>query len=337
MLTVAVNAIGFAAAAAVAVAAGVHFQHVTGAVPPPQVRAAARLPLLPDLGVYEPTSPRSYSGVTEFSRLIRRSPNIAVYYSSWWEPFRVPFAQAAKAHHATPMVQIEPKDVSLASIAAGRYDPYVRAYARAVRSFRQPVILAFGHEMNATWYSWGFGHTPAADFVAAWRHIHQVFAAVGARNVRWLWTVNVVGPQANAIKGWWPGAEYVTWVGIDGHYFQPSIRFPALFGATLGQIRKLTSERVLIAESGIAPFVQINRITDLFAGAWAHGLLGVVWFDVKGHNLRIEHHPAAIAAFRQAVSKYFKPAVSGHPGTAASSHAARIHRATFRPRSSGRG
>jgi len=304
MLTVAVNAIGFAAAAAVAVAAGVHFQHVTGAVPPPQVRAAARLPLLPDLGVYEPTSPRSYSGVTEFSRLIRRSPNIAVYYSSWWEPFRVPFAQAAKAHHATPMVQIEPKDVSLASIAAGRYDPYVRAYARAVRSFRQPVILAFGHEMNATWYSWGFGHTPAADFVAAWRHIHQVFAAVGARNVRWLWTVNVVGPQANAIKGWWPGAEYVTWVGIDGHYFQPSIRFPALFGATLGQIRKLTSE---------------------------------VWFDVKGHNLRIEHHPAAIAAFRQAVSKYFKPAVSGHPGTAASSHAARIHRATFRPRSSGRG
>src|ERR1035441_1028975 len=48
--------------------------------------------------------------------------------------------------------------------------------------------------------------------------------------VKWLWTVNVVpGPQVSAIKAWWPGAAYVTWIGIDGHYFQAPVRFAGLF------------------------------------------------------------------------------------------------------------
>lgn len=313
ILTVAVNAIGFAVAVSVVVAAGIHFEHERGAVPRPYTPPPP--PPLSYLGVYEPASPGSYSGVEQFSRLIGHRPQIAVYYSSWFEPFQIAFARAAHAHGAVPMVQIEPSGISLAAIAAGQYDSALAAYARAVRSFGEPVILCFGHEMNADWYSWGYHHTRAAVFVAAWRHVHELFAAEGAGNVKWLWTVNVVGgPRVRAIKAWWPGAAYVTWAGIDGHYFQPSIRFPQLFGATIAQVRKLTRDPVLIAESGIAPYVGIEKITDLFAGAQAHGLLGVVWFDVKGHNLRIENDPAAIAVFEHAVSRYVKSATSGHPG-----------------------
>jgi len=306
----ALNIIGFAAAVSIVIAAGMHFEHEKSFVPRERTRPSP--PLMSYLGVYEPASPGSYSGVEEFTRLIGHQPQIAVYYSSWFEPFQSAFARAAHAHGASPMVQIEPTGISLAAIAAGQYDSYVTAYARAVRSYGQPVILSFGHEMNADWYGWGYRHTSPAVFVAAWRHIHQVFAAEGADNVRWLWTVNVVGgPEVSAIKAWWPGAAYVTWAGIDGHYFQPSIRFPQLFGATLGQVRGLTRDPVLIAESGIAPDVGIDKITDLFAGARAHGLLGVVWFDVKGHNLRIENDPAAISTFERAVGTYFKPLADG--------------------------
>ncbi len=320
ILTVAVNAIGLAAAISVVIATGIHFEHQKAVIPRPYTPPPP--PPLSYLGVYEPASPGSYSGVEEFSRLIRHRPQIVVYYSSWYEPFQVSFARAAQAHDAIPMVQIEPSEISLAAIADGKYDSDLATYARAVRSFRHPVILSFGHEMNADWYGWGYRHTRPAVFVAAWRHIYKLFAAEGADNVRWLWTVNVVGgPQVSAIKRWWPGAAYVTWVGIDGHYFQPSIRFPQLFGATLTQVRKLTRDPVLIAESGIAPYVGIERITDLFAGAQAHGLLGVVWFDVKGHNLRIENDPAAIAVFERAVSRYLKPTTSGHPrGTVTDDH-----------------
>lgn len=315
VLAIAINVIGFAAAVAVAVAAGMYFEARPGQVPNPDAHAGP--PLLADLGVYEPTSPASYSGVQEFARLIGHRPQIAVYYSSWWEPFQTAFAQAAHRNLATPMVQIEPRGVSLAAIAAGQYDSYLSAYARAVRSFGQPVIISFGHEMNADWYGWGYRHTSPAVFVAAWRHIHNLFAADGAADVTWLWTVNVTGgPQVTSISQWWPGAAYVTWVGVDGHYFDPSIRFPQLFGATLSQVRRITRDPVLIAESGIAPDVAISRITDLFAGAQAHGLLGVVWFDVQGHNARIEGDPAAIATFEHAVSRYCEPANIGSGTTA---------------------
>ena len=69
--------------------------------------------------------------------------------------------------------------VSLAAIASGRYDAYLRSYAAAVKAFGSQVILSFGHEMNGYWYSWGYRHTSPAAFVAAWRHIVTVFRAVG--------------------------------------------------------------------------------------------------------------------------------------------------------------
>src|SRR6185437_7678694 len=47
----------------------------------------------------------------------------------------------------------------------------------SVRDFGSPVVIGFGHEMNAYWYSWGYRHTPAATFVAAWRHIVTLFRA----------------------------------------------------------------------------------------------------------------------------------------------------------------
>ena len=67
------------------------------------------------------------------------------------------------------------KDVSLASIAVGHYDAYLRTYAHAVRTFRCRVVLSFGHEMNGSWYSWGRPQTSPATFIAAWRqHLSRV-------------------------------------------------------------------------------------------------------------------------------------------------------------------
>ncbi len=76
-------------------------------------------------------------------------------------------------------MQIDPTGISIAAIASGHYDSYLSSYAEAVRAYRHPVILSFGHEMNGYWYSWGYLHTPPAAFVAAWRHIVTLFRALG--------------------------------------------------------------------------------------------------------------------------------------------------------------
>jgi hypothetical protein len=233
-----------------------------------------------------------------------------IYYSHWLEPFDVHFATAAAKHGAVTLVQIAPTNVSLASIVSGRYDAYLRSYAFEVKAFSARVILSFGHEMNGTWYSWGHLHTPAAAFVAAWRHIVTLFREEGARNVTWLWTVNIIHMNRNIPNPapWWPGSSYVDWVGIDGYYYSAAWKFAPLFGPTILAVRELTSDPILISETGAAPAAgQPAKIADLFAGVGTFRLLGFVWFDAS-HTMdwRLSS-PAAIAAFRRGAKTYESP------------------------------
>lgn len=261
------------------------------------------------LGVYVPGMPASAAGLTTFGSATGTRPNVAVYYSGWYEPFRSSFATQAASDGAIPLVQVDPAGVNLALIGRGWYDKYVAAYAQAVRGYGRPVIISFGHEMNGDWYSWGHQKTPAADFVAAWRHIVKVFRAWGADNVTWLWTVNSLagGPgQAVDPQPWWPGTDYVTWVGIDGYYFHPAQSFTSLFGGTISALRRFTHDPVLVTETGVAPAAgQAARIPGLFAGARTAGVLGIVWFDASGYrDWRIDKDPAALAAFRKAAQGF---------------------------------
>jgi mannan endo-1,4-beta-mannosidase len=263
------------------------------------------------IGVYQSEAPGSYAGITKFTTKTGIKPQLVVYYSGWFEPFKTSFAKTAAEHGAVPLVQMNPQNISLAAIASGRYDGYLTSYAEAVRSSHHPVILGFGHEMNGNWYSWGYRHTSPADFVAAWRHIVTLFREVGARNVTWLWTVNVMhtGSSISHPGPWWPGSKYVTWVGLDGYYYKQSWTFAPLFGPTIAAIREFTHAPMLIAETSAAPTTnQPAKIANLFAGIHLYGLLGFVWFNsVHVLDWRL-NSPPAIAAFRQGAKTLIRPA-----------------------------
>lgn len=260
--------------------------------------------------VYEQGAPASAARLAEFTAATGVKPRIVMYFSSWHEAFSASFAQSARNLGAYVLVQMQPDGVSLDSIAAGDSDNYLYSYALAVRDFRYPVILSFGHEMNGDWYSWGDGQSSPASFVAAWQHVVQVFRKVGATNVTWLWTVNSTEGASSALSQWWPGAHYVNWIGIDGYFAQPTDTFEAIFGGTLAIIRKFTADPVMITETavGVTPNRE-SQIAALFAGAKASHMIGVLWFDQAQHSglyhqdWRLEDDPAALAAFRTAVRK----------------------------------
>ena len=257
------------------------------------------------LGVFEPGSPHSYAGVDEFARAVGRRPNLVTYYSVWGEQFQQAFAETAAEQGATTIVQIDP-NVSLAKIAAGTYDSYLSTYADEVAAFRHEVIISFGHEMNGYWYSWGYHHTPAATFVAAWQHIVNLFRRHGADNVKWLWQVNSINSLTGPVRDWWPGARYVTWVGISGYYYLPGNTFDNVFNPVFNAVRQFTQDPVLIAETAVGPQAgQARGIKDLFAGLRMQHDLGLVWFDqhstgglYKGEDWRLEGDPSGLAAFR---------------------------------------
>ncbi len=266
------------------------------------------------LGVYTKNLPKSYDGVTAFKQTTGTTPDVVMYYSGWYVPFPTGFANTVAAQGAAPLVQMDPDGISISQIASGHYDGYLSAYAEAVRAYRHPVILSFGHEMNGNWYSWAYQHTSPTEFVDAWRHIVTLFRALGASNVTWLWTVNVIDdtqhgtiPRPNA---WWPGSSYVNWVGIDGYYLKPNWQFAPLFGPTIGDVRTFTSAPILIAETGAEPATnQAAKLADLFSGVKAYGLLGFVYFDTTnmiGQPFGLSSS-AAVAAYSKGASTYKRP------------------------------
>ena len=303
------------AAVAIAGVVGFGFHHRPAADGP--LRSPLPTTPMSYLGVFADGAPASYAGVASFTHATGVTPDLVTYYSGWYEPFQVKLARAAASHGAAPLVQIDPTGVSLTAIAAGHYDAYLSSYAEAVRAYRNPVILSFGHEMNGPWYSWGYRKASPAEFVAAWRHIVKVFRALGARNVTWLWTVNIINNTQNGkIPGpaaWWPGNAYVNWVGIDGYYLKPSWAFVPMFGPTITALREFTRDPILIAETGaVHASGQSAKIADLFAGIRTYGLLGLVWFDsidpINQKDFRIDT-PAASTAFRHgAQTTYKRPA-----------------------------
>ncbi|MGP7996194.1 MAG: glycoside hydrolase family 26 protein [Streptosporangiaceae bacterium] len=261
------------------------------------------------LGVYEPGAPPEFRPVEQFSDTAGRLPNLVEYYSGWAEPFDISFADLMHRHHIIPLVQIDPTFASISGIAHGAYDDYLRSYADSVRSFDHPVVIGFGHEMNGSWYPWGYTHVQPSTFVAAWRHIVSLFAGQGAENVTWLWTINQDHHGTGPIKSWWPGDRYVSWVGIDGYYLRASDTFRTVFGTTIRQVRTFTQKPVLLSETGVGrgstPFAEIQ---DLFAGMQQYQTLGLVWFDadqsgsILRQNWRLEDDPTGAVAFRLGVS-----------------------------------
>jgi len=302
-----VSVLAFALAVAAVTFTGFRFTSMHS--PPPPAHASLPPRVASYVGVFEDGAPPSYKPVAVFAKAVGKTPNLIGYYSGWAQPFAAAFFQRMHGRGIIPYVQIDPTYASVSAIADGVYDGYLRSYANSVRNFRHAVVIGFGHEMNAPWYGWGYGHVRPKVFVAAWRHIVTLFGHQGAKNVTWLWTINQDRPGTGPVHLWWPGDQYVTWVGIDGYYFKPSDTFESVFGRTINEVRAFTGKPVLLSETGVGPSAgQFAKITNLFTGMHQNHALGLVWFDVAQHNpplrqdWRIEDNHVAEVAFKLGIA-----------------------------------
>ncbi|WP_199550101.1 glycoside hydrolase family 26 protein [Streptomyces sp. N35] len=255
------------------------------------------------LGMAADGIPGSLKPVDEFSKAAGKNPNLVGYFVAWNTPFNSAEAKDIWAKGALPFMNWEPFDASLSSIAAGKSDAYIRDYAKNVRKLDVPIAMTFGHEMNGNWYPWGSGKASAKDFVAAWKHVHDLFKDEGASNVIWTWSANITLPVPDVkLKPYWPGDDYVDWVGVVGYYVKngPST-FKSLYGSTMDEIRTFTQKPFLIPETGSEPGSRkASDINSLFQGvASRDDVLGFIWFNInKESNWRIDSGPQAEKTFR---------------------------------------
>ncbi len=140
------------------------------------------------------------------------------------------YLQNLDAHGSVPMVTWLPTNwnggdqssYSLAAIAGGAQDSYLRGWAQQLHAYGKPILIRFAHEMNGTWYPQWSGD-PAA-YIAAWRHIHDLFVQNGATNVQWVWAPNIWYQVSLATDGraYYPGDGYVDWVRSTATTIRPT-------------------------------------------------------------------------------------------------------------------
>ena len=285
------------------------------------------MPLDRWVGFYLPDVPAQIAPLAQLeSETGRRAAVTSYFLGVSAEPFDPVRAANAAAHGVTPMITLEFWNYSapagaqpafrLTSIAAGAHDAYLSRFARDAKAFGQPVWLRPLHEMNGSWYPWCGtvnGNSPA-DFVAAWRHVREVFRAQGADNVRFVWcpeATSAPDTAANAIARYWPGDAYVDYVALDGFNWGGEKRssFTEVFGSGYADVTRLTEKPLFIAETscGEAGGDKTAWIEDMFrelSSAYPR-VRGVVWFDaLKERDWRIESSAESLAAFRQGARQW---------------------------------
>jgi hypothetical protein len=221
---------------------------------------------------------------------------------------------------AYSLVDVETGTVPLSQVTSGAYDSALRAWAAGARQWGHPFFLRFDWEMNGGWEPWGttaINHNTPADFLAAWRHVHDIFTAAGASNVLWVWCPNAVAPHHKMTDPAYvyPGASYVDWTCLDGYNFdRPWTSFTRLYSRSYHEITRLAPDKPMI----------IGEVASTGRGGnkahWIRGMFralntrfrniqGLVWYDKWGEEGKdprdwpIDTSRAAAAAFRRGIRK----------------------------------
>jgi glycosyl hydrolase family 26 len=251
----------------------------------------------------------SLAPVNAFATSVGKRPDLVGQYLAWGSAFDARAVAAAWSYGALYYIAWEPYDTSCQAIADGQDDAYITRFANAIRKLNLPVAISFGHEMNGNWYPWGTSDTSASEFVAAWRHIHNLFVQAGASNVIWVWNPNIINPVPQVqLQPYWPGDAYVDWVGITG-YFPTSgpETFASLYDPTIAEIKKFTTKPMIIAETSVETGPsETEAVHSLITGVKRHpNVLGFIWFDFDkdGVDWQLESRPTVRAAMATDIAR----------------------------------
>ncbi|WP_433059768.1 glycoside hydrolase family 26 protein [Dactylosporangium sp. CS-033363] len=282
-------------------------------------------------GVFTDKGPGDLTDYNGFVQAAGKGPQVMMFASGWGAEKhfdRQPFDRIVN-RGMLPMMGWEPWDYRaeskqdkdrgtqpsyrLSNITGGKFDGYLEEWASGIKALGYPVAIRFAHEMNGYWYPWGesANGNRDGDYVAAWRHVHDLFARTGANNVIWVWSPNVVYENSTPLSELYPGDDYVDWVGLSGYYGTGGLEayqtFDQIYRPTLNELKTLSKRPIVVTETAATDKQgrKADWITDLLQTLPKHPeIIGFLWYEsVKETDWRIAATPAASAAFAQGIAQ----------------------------------
>jgi len=250
------------------------------------------------------------SRITKAEKRLHRHVDVVMWYQ-WWDAGLLAGGKRATIFHPKwisslgdrqayikwepwkPGATLTQPKFALKTITAGDHDEYIREWAGRIRDDGRTIYLSPLPEMNGFWNQWSIpiGKHKPEDFIAAWRHIHDIFTELGCTNARFVWAPNAGDmPPEFPMELFYPGSDYVDVLGLSV-YNWGTVRtwsawrsFEDIVTDYYDRITKLGSQPVWIAEMGCASVGGDKA-------AWIHEALScmpklsrletVIWFDMK--------------------------------------------------------
>jgi beta-mannanase len=257
-----------------------------------------------------PNQAARVAAVASFEQAIGRKLDLVNVYHPWTEKFPsvadFQFVQQGK------VLMISWASTDISSILSGADDQLITDRATALKALGAPVLLRWRWEMNRPNLAGAVGS--AADYVAAWKHLRSVFAAVGATNVGWVWCP--IATDFNATNGpsYYPGDDQVDWLCTDVYPGPANGSFASVASEFMAWAAS-HHKPVVIGEYGVESS-NANQ-AQWIAGAQAYArqtphIKAMAYFDADRvengvtRDFRLEGTTAPLAAFKAMVqSPYF--------------------------------
>lgn len=218
-----------------------------------------------------------------------------VYFSNNWDgQIRFPINEVALINNMgrLPFIRMMPRSgfdeggpdpvYRLQRIIDGDFDRELEQWARDAAATGIPLLVEFGTEMNGDWFPWngrynggaetgGYGDPELADgperFRDAYRHIIDICDAQGAANITWFFHIDAYGaPQAdwNQPRNYYPGDEYIDWLGVSVYGPQEAGEDYQTFGEILDDaypvLRELADKPIAVLEFAVTELGARRRL-----------------------------------------------------------------------------
>jgi len=292
--------------------------------------------------------------ISNFESLVAKRLAI-VAFSSYWGEGSFPSGQlnTVTARGIVPLVFWSPWDrpyeevhpeggrfprnhIDLNVILSGKFDAYIDRWADAAKSYGRPMLVAWGLEMNGQWFPWsGFfhgagksipgqqGYLGPETYKRAYRYVVDRVRARGATEISWVFQTNGYSvPEApwNRVAEYYPGADYVDWLGMSAYGKQFSYEnWVSPAEAMDHPYQEITSidptKPVILAEWGVGEFPKsgskakyIHDALKLITSRYSRIKAAVFWHehwqneDNSFSDLRITSSHGALEEYRRGIA-----------------------------------
>jgi hypothetical protein len=177
------------------------------------------------------------------------------------------------------------------AIASGSEDTTINSFAQGLKTYNKPIFLRWYWEFNEMSSS---GKTPAGSgcngynngpgYIAAWQHIFNVFKKDGVSNVTFVWCPGYSGGN---LSTYYPGDNYVDWIGIDRYERtsggKPLLSFKDMFSSYYSEW-STHNKPIMIAETAAMGSAYQNQYLSSMKtqASQLPDIKAIVYFDSAG-------------------------------------------------------